>query len=137
MMDSDKGKLVYDRLRKKFVPLTPEERVRQSFVEYLIQEKNFPSGLMNNEVALTQNGIKRRCDTIVFDRAGRPDVIIEYKSPEVRITQDVFNQVYRYNLVLRARYIVVTNGMSNYCCRIDYVGRTVRFLPELPDYAHL
>lgn len=126
--------LVFDRLRKRFVALTPEEWVRQHFVEYLIQEKQFPSALMGNEVSLTQNGIKRRCDTLVADRQGKPLVIVEYKAPEIEITQQVFDQIVRYNMVLRARYLMVSNGMTHYCCRIDYDNNTYAFLTDIPRY---
>lgn len=126
--------LVFDRLRKRFVALTPEEWVRLHFVEYLIQEKQFPSALMGNEVSLTQNGIKRRCDTLVADRQGKPLVIVEYKAPEIEITQQVFDQIVRYNMVLRARYLMVSNGMTHYCCHIDYDNNTYAFLTDIPRY---
>lgn len=128
---------IFDRLRKKFVALTPEENVRQHFVEYLIKERAFPAGLMNNEIAIVQNGIKRRCDTVVFDRTGEPLMIVEYKAPHVKITQEVFNQIYRYNLVLKVKYLVVTNGMVNYCCKVDYKNRRCHFLPNIPLYNSL
>lgn len=128
---------IFDRLRKKFVALTPEENVRQHFVEYLIKERAFPAGLMNNEIAIVQNGIKRRCDTVVFDRTGEPLMIVEYKAPHVKITQEVFNQIYRYNLVLKVKYLVVTNGMVNYCCIVDYENRRCHFLPNIPLYDSL
>lgn len=128
---------IFDRLRKKFVALTPEENVRQHFVEYLIKERAFPAGLMNNEIAIVQNGIKRRCDTVVFDRTGEPLMIVEYKAPHVKITQEVFNQIYRYNLVLKVKYLVVTNGMVNYCCKVDYENRCCHFLPNIPLYDSL
>lgn len=129
--------LVFDRLRKRFVALTPEEWVRQHFVEYLIQEKQFPSALMGNEVSLTQNGIKRRCDTLVADRQGKPLVIVEYKAPKIEITQQVFDQIVRYNMVLRARYLMVSNGMTHYCCRIDYDNNTYAFLTDIPRYEEI
>lgn len=128
---------VFDRLRKRYVTLTPEEWVRQHFVEYLIEEKQFPAALMANEVSLTQNGIKRRCDTLVADREGQPLVIIEYKAPEIEITQQVFDQIVRYNMVLRARYLMVSNGMVHYCCQIDYDNNTYSFLSEIPSYGDL
>ena len=103
-------KLIFDNLRHKYVALTPEELVRQTFVHFLIEYKSFPSGLMGNEVSLTQNGIKRRCDTLVSDKCGNPLVIIEYKAPNVEITQKVFDQIVRYNYVLKAKYLIVTNG---------------------------
>ncbi|MBR5728484.1 MAG: type I restriction enzyme HsdR N-terminal domain-containing protein [Muribaculaceae bacterium] len=128
---------VFDRLRKRYVALTPEEWVRQHFVEYLIEAKQFPAALMANEVSLTQNGIKRRCDTLVADREGKPLVIVEYKAPEIEITQQVFDQIVRYNMVFRARYLMVSNGMAHYCCQIDYENNTYSFLSEIPCYDEL
>lgn len=131
------GVVVFDILRKKNVALTPEEWVRQHFVHYLINAKQFPRELMANEVSLVQNGIKRRCDSLVADRTGQPLVIVEYKAPSVEITQSVFDQIVRYNMVLRARCLIVSNGMSHYCCIIDYDNNTYRFLPDIPSYEEL
>ena len=128
---------VFDRLRKRYVALTPEEWVRQHFVEFLIEAKHFPAALMANEVSLTQNGIKRRCDTLVANREGKPLVIVEYKAPEIEITQQVFDQIVRYNMVFRARYLMVSNGMAHYCCQIDYENNTYSFLSEIPCYDEL
>lgn len=128
---------IFDPLRKKYVALTPEEWVRQNFVAFLINYKNFPAGLMNNEVALIQNGIKRRCDSFVADRSGNPFVIVEYKAPEVEITQKVFDQIVRYNLVLKAKYLIVSNGLHHYCCLIDYINHNYSFLPDIPTYDQL
>lgn len=135
---NNRGALViFDRLRRRFVALTPEEWVRQHFVEFLISEKGFPMALMGNEVSLTQNGIKRRCDTLVADHTGAPLVIVEYKAQTVPITQAVFDQIVRYNMVMRARYLIVSNGMSHYCCRIDYDSKSYQFLPDIPRYQDL
>ena len=131
------NRLIFDRLRRRFVALTPEEWVRQNFVEHLIADCGFPAGLMSNEMSLTQNGISRRCDTLVADRYGRPMVIVEYKAPSVKITQAVFDQICRYNMVLRARYLIVSNGLSHYCCRIDYEAGSYSFLPSIPHYHDL
>jgi len=131
------GVVVFDILRKKNVALTPEEWVRQHFVHYLINAKQFPRELMANEVSLVQNGIKRRCDSLVADRTGQPLVIVEYKAPSVEITQSVFDQIVRYNMVLRARCLIVSNGMSHYCCIIDYDNNTYHFLPDIPSYEEL
>ena len=128
---------IWDRLRARWVALTPEEWVRQHFVEWLITEKRFPAALMGNEVSLTQNGIARRCDTIVGDRAGAPLVIVEYKAPTINITQKTFDQIVRYNMVLKARYLMVSNGMTHYCCEIDYEKNNYRFLEEIPCYQDL
>ena len=128
---------IWDRLRERWVALTPEEWVRQHFVEWLITDKGFPAALMGNEVSLTQNGISRRCDTVVGDRTGQPLVIVEYKAPNINITQKVFDQIVRYNMVLKARYLMVSNGLVHYCCQIDYEKNSYRFLEEIPRYESL
>ena len=128
------GLVVLDTLRKRWVALTPEEWVRQNFVRYLIEDREFPAALMNNEISLTQNGIKRRCDTLVADRQGLPLVIVEYKAPTIEISQKTFDQIVRYNMVLRAQYLIVTNGMRHYCCKIDYENNSYAFLQEIPPY---
>ena len=132
---SSQGHLVvWDQLRRRFVALTPEEEVRQCFVAFLISERRFPVARMGNEVSLVQNGIKRRCDTVVADDLGRPLVIVEYKAPSVTITQATFDQIVRYNMVLRAQVLIVSNGLRHYCCRIDYERNTYHFLPHIPSY---
>lgn len=129
------GKLkVFDFLRRKFVAFTPEEYVRQHFVEHLAETLHYPRGLMANEVALEINGLRRRCDTLVSDRGGRPFMVVEYKAPGVAITQEVFNQIARYNMVIGARYLVVSNGLRHYCCMIDVANGNYQFLPKIPDY---
>ena len=128
---------IWDRLRERWVALTPEEWVRQHFVEWLITDKDFPAALMGNELSLTQNGISRRCDTVVGDRTGQPLVIVEYKAPSINITQKVFDQIVRYNMVLKARYLMVSNGLVHYCCQIDYEKNSYRFLEEIPCYESL
>ena len=134
----DGGLKVFDALRNKYVRLTPEEWVRQNFVAYLVNHLGYPSGLMGNEISLTQNGIKRRCDTIVADSSGKPLIIIEYKAPDVEISQEVFNQICRYNSVLRAKYLVVTNGLNHFCCRIDYDSElNITFLKDIPLFKEL
>lgn len=117
--------------------LTPEEWVRQHFVHFLIEHKGYPAGLMANEIQIRLNGTKKRCDTVLYDRSLTPRMIVEYKAPDVEITQAVFDQITRYNMVLRVEYLVVTNGVRHYCCRIDYSVMTCRFLPDIPFYSDL
>ncbi len=131
------GLTIFDILRDKFVSLTPEEWVRQNFVAFLINHKQYPKALMGNEISLSQNGIKRRCDTLVADMEGNNLVIIEYKAPSIEITQKVFDQIVRYNLELRAKYLIVSNGMQHYCCKIDYENQSYIFLPDIPTYDSL
>lgn len=128
------GLTIYDTLRRRHVALTPEEWVRQHFTRFLIEERGFPAGLMANEVSLTQNGIQRRCDTLVADRQGNPLAIVEYKAPSVTVSQKTFDQIVRYNMVLKARYLLVSNGLTHYCCKIDYATGSYSFLPDIPSY---
>lgn len=131
---ADGGAEVYDPLRRRFVALTPEEYVRQQFAAWLVGELGYPASHVANEVSLRLNGTRRRCDTLVYDAQGEPLMIVEYKAPSVAICQEVFDQVVRYNMVLRARYLVVSNGLRHYCCAIDYDSGTYHFLPGIPDY---
>lgn len=135
--DEDNFISVYDILRKKFVALTPEEWVRQHFVHFLINEKKYPQSFMANEVAIRLNGTSRRCDTVVYDRHCKPLMIIEYKAADVCITQTVFDQIVRYNMVLKVKYLVVSNGKSHYICQIDYNTKKYAFLKDIPEYCNL
>lgn len=137
LQQTSHGLNIYDELRKKFVALTPEEWVRQHFVAYLIGHKGFASSLMANEIALTLNGTRRRCDTVAFDRQGHPLVIVEYKASNVIVSQAVFDQIVRYNMVLQAKYLIVSNGMTHYCCRIDYDNHKYEFIPDIPRWEDL
>ena len=125
---------IWDIIRRKYVALTPEEWVRQHFVHFLIEHKGYPVSLLANEVALTLNGTSRRCDTVLYDRTLSPRMIIEYKAPHIPITQKVFDQISRYNLVFRVDYLIVSNGLSHYCCRMDYASNSYQFLAEVPEY---
>lgn len=133
-----KGRLmVFDRLRKKHVALTPEEWVRQHFINYLITEKEYPQSLIANEMEVILNGQRKRCDSVVFNKEGNPIVIVEYKAPEVNITQKVFDQIARYNIVLRVQYLIVSNGLDHYCCKVDYTQQQIEYLETIPNYTNL
>ena len=135
---SDNGRnLIFDVLRGKYVALTPEEWVRQNFVQYLINYKNYSRSLMNNEIPLRLNSTSKRCDTVVFSNTAVPKMIIEYKAPEIKITQKVFNQITRYNMVLKVDYLVVSNGLNHYCCKMDYENQGYIFLEDIPDFSVL
>ncbi|MCM1369106.1 MAG: type I restriction enzyme HsdR N-terminal domain-containing protein [Candidatus Amulumruptor caecigallinarius] len=125
---------VFDPLRNKYVAFTPEENVRQHFTSWLARNFHYPPALMANEIGIDVNGTRKRCDTVVFGRDGHPLLIVEYKSPDVNVTQDVFDQIVRYNMELKARYLIVSNGLSHYCCRIDYERFSYHFIPRIPDY---
>lgn len=125
---------IYDACRNAYVKLTPEEWVRQHFVAYLCREMGYPTSIIGNEVSLQLNSLSRRADTVVYDAHGEPYIIIEYKAPHIEITQQVFDQIVRYNMVLHARYLAVSNGLKHYYCAIDYTTKTYKFIPHLPKY---
>jgi predicted type IV restriction endonuclease len=128
---------IFDPLRRKYVSLTPEEWVRQHFVHYLISEKGYPASLMANETMIRLNSLTKRCDTVVYDNSLRPVVICEFKKPDIEITQQVFDQVVRYNIVLKVKYLIVSNGMSHYCCKMNYEDMSFDYLQEIPEYGDL
>ena len=117
--------------------LTPEEWVRQHFVHYLMAYKGYPKGLLANEVELAVGEKKLRCDTLLYNKALQPQMIVEYKSPEIELTQRVFNQITAYNFLLHVDYLVVSNGRQHYCCRMDYEHQTYTFLQDIPAYGEL
>jgi hypothetical protein len=128
---------IFDPLRRKNVAFTPEEWVRQHFVNYLITSKAYPSERIANEVAIHVNGISKRCDTVIYDNYMEPLLIIEYKAPDVTITEDVFSQISRYNSVLKVPYLIVSNGLTHYCCNMDYVNMKCRFMKDIPAYTEI
>ena len=129
--------VIFDVLRRKYVNLTPEEWVGQHFVHYLIDCKGYPAALLANEVELLCGQKKLRCDSVLYDSNARPRMIVEYKAPTVAITQQTFNQIEVYNLLLKVDYLVVSNGMQHYCCKMDYERCSYAFLKDIPDYAVL
>ena len=129
--------VIFDPLRRKFVALTPEEWVRQHFTNLLTEVKGSPKGLLANEIQLNLNGTKKRCDTVLFDKNLQARMIVEYKAPHGEITQAVFDQITRYNMVLKVEYLIVSNGINHYCCRIDYTTMKYTFLPDIPAYGEL
>ncbi|MFB6273670.1 MAG: type I restriction enzyme HsdR N-terminal domain-containing protein [Salinibacter sp.] len=130
-------RIIYDPRRDQYVRLTPEEWVRQHFVQYLIQELDVPSGLVAIEASFQYHDQPRRADVIVHDRQGTPLLLVECKAPQVSIGQDAFDQCARYNIVLEAPYLVVTNGQIHYACAIDFEHQRYTFLDDLPPYDQL
>ncbi|MCM8568134.1 type I restriction enzyme HsdR N-terminal domain-containing protein [Gramella jeungdoensis] len=126
---------VFDDLRKKFVILTPEEWVRQHCVKFLQIEKKYPLSLINVEKQLKVAGLTKRYDVVVFEPNGNIQIIVECKAPSVKITQEVFDQIARYNLSLKADFLMVTNGMEHYFCQMDYENENYIFLRDIPDYS--
>ena len=130
-------KQIFDGFRRKWIILTPEEWVRQNFARYLTEVKHFPSSLVALERSLRINQHDFRTDVVLFSKSGNPLVVVECKAPEVKITQQVFDQIARYNLELRVSYLIVTNGLAHYCCRFDQDQQTYTFLQEIPDYTEI
>ncbi len=129
--------LIFDPLRRKYVALTPEEWVRQHFTHFLTDHKGYPKGLLANEIQLDLNGTKKRCDTVLFNKDLSARMIVEYKAPHIAITQAVFDQITRYNMILKVDYLIVSNGINHYCCKIDYQSMSYSFLPDIPSYTDL
>jgi hypothetical protein len=102
-----------------------------------VEHKGYPQGLLGNEVALKCGDKTLRCDSILYDKEAKPKMIIEYKAPTVSVTQRVFSQISAYNLLLHVDYLVVSNGLQHYCCKMDYDSKTYHFLQEIPDYTSL
>lgn len=134
VMEKDGKRLILDELRRKYVALTPEEWVRQHFVHFLMEHRNYPSGLLANEVELKIGDKRLRCDSILYNKEAHPQMIIEYKAPHITLTQKVFDQISAYNLLLHVDYLIVSNGLQHICCRMDYAKNTYRFLQEIPTY---
>ena len=128
---------IFDQIRKKYLFLTPEEWVRQSFLNYLINHKGYPLSLMENEASIKLNNMSRRCDTVVYNNRLEPLVIVEYKRPSVKIDQQVFDQIVRYNIVLKVDFLIVSNGLSHFCCKMNYKDQSYSFLEEIPEYSKL
>ncbi len=125
---------IFDGARKKFVVLTPEEWVRQHFVNFLIVDHRYPRSLFRIEGSLSYNTLQKRSDILVFDRGGKPWMLIECKSPAIKLSQRAFNQVAMYNMTVGAKYLAVTNGLVHYCCVAPKPGETSVFLDEFPSF---
>jgi len=134
LKNSQNKTLIFDKLRKKYVVLTPEEWVRQHFVHFLIDKKNYPETLIAIEKQLTINNLKKRTDILIFNTNGNPEIIIECKAPSVRISQETFDQIARYNIKLNAKFLIVTNGITHFYCQMDFNNKTYIFLKDFPSY---
>ncbi len=128
---------ILDVLRRRYVTLTPEEWVRQSFIHYLIEHLSYPRSLLANEVALRVGDKQLRADSVLYDMHLQPKMIIEYKAPNVPISQRVFEQIAAYNILLHVDYLVVSNGLNHYCCKMDYENKKYLYLDHIPRYEDL
>jgi hypothetical protein len=128
---------IFDVIRKKFVVLQPEEWVRQHVLQQLILDKKYPKSLINVEKQLLLNGLKKRYDVVVYNPDGSIKLLVECKASNIPITKSVFDQIARYNMDLKASYLMVTNGLQHYYCQMDYDGKKYRFLEDIPMYASI
>jgi hypothetical protein len=134
--NSENKVAIFDEIRKKFILLTPEEWVRQHTIQFLLNENQYPKSYINVEKLIKINDLSKRYDVVVFQPNGEIYLLIECKAPEVQITQQTFDQIARYNLVLKAKYLMVTNGLNHYFCQMDFENEKYVFLKELPEYSN-
>lgn len=132
--EEDGKQWIFDPIRKKYLVLLPEELVRQLLLQYLIEIKKFPAGRINVEKQLTVLSSKRRFDMVIYDKNANPKMLIECKAPNVKINQKTFEQIAKYNLSIQADYLLVTNGIETYCCKMDYQNKSYSFISEIPDF---
>jgi hypothetical protein len=135
--NSENKVAIFDEIRKKFIIITPEEWVRQHVVQFLLQDKKYPKSHINVEKILKINDLSKRYDVVVYNPDGSILILVECKAPEIKISQQTFDQIARYNLTLNAEYLMVTNGLNHYFCKMDYETEKYDFLTELPEYQSL
>ena len=131
---NDEKRFIFDEIRKKYIELTPEEWVRQNCVKFLIKEKNFKSQLISIEKKIILNKLTKRFDIIAHDNYGKPNLLVECKAPNIIINQKSFDQIIGYNKVIDAKYLMLTNGIIHYYCRINKIDSKIDFLKEIPNY---
>lgn len=128
---------IYDPIRRKYVALTPEERVRQHFIHFLVNYMRYPLHRLANEIEISLFRTSKRCDTVVYGDHSVPIAIIEYKAPHVKISEDTFNQIARYNILMKVKFLIVTNGLNHYVCQVDYDNQSISYLSAIPSYEEL
>ncbi len=130
----ESGKQIFDSIRKKYVKLTPEEWVRQHFINYLVHYKHYSASLISVEHGMQIPKGRFRSDILIYNNKAEVIMLVECKAACVKIKQNVFDQIVNYNIRYRATYLTVTNGMEHYCCRVDYENKSINYLKEIPDY---
>lgn len=134
-MRQNNGKAeIFDEVRKKYLKLSPEEWVRQNLIKYLINDKGIPPGLISIEKGLKVNTMNKRTDIVVYNKNAKPGMIVECKAASVKIDQKAFEQIAQYNMSLKVPLLLVSNGLSHYCCKIDFEKKSFSFLESIPDY---
>jgi predicted type IV restriction endonuclease len=130
--DKNGKKQIFDIIRKRFVSLTPEELVRQYFIDFLIGTMKYPAGLICIEKCVTVNKLRQRADILVYNRSGEPVMIVECKAPHIEIGNETIEQAARYNSSLGVKYLSITNGKTSYCVKLDLSGQNQQLLSEIP-----
>lgn len=128
---------IYDEFRRKYIKLTPEEWVRQNLLNYLVKERGFLATRIAVEKALTVNNLYKRADFLAYDSYKRPLLLAECKSYETELTNDVFSQLSSYNIHYKVEYLLVSNGLKHYCCRLDFKSGEIVFLKDIPYYKEI
>ena len=128
---------IFDSIRKQYVSLNPEEWVRQNFIRFLVEEKQYPEMLIAVEKSIKLNRMIRRPDIVIYDKTTKAKLIVECKAPSVKITQNTVDQIVRYNMTLKVDYLVVTNGLNHYCIQINYKENKYNFINEIPFFSEL
>ena len=126
---------IFDEIRKKFLVLTPEEWVRQHLVQYLIKEKGYPRSLIKLEGGLKLNALQKRTDIVVFNNSGQKVLMVECKAPSIKLTQLVFDQIARYNIIHQVPLLMVSNGLQHLACIINIQEKTYQFVEDLPHFS--
>jgi Type I restriction enzyme R protein N terminus (HSDR_N) len=125
---------VFDPVRKRWVVNTPEEWVRQHLIAFLHHERGVPLTLMGVEKKLIVHGMTRRTDIVVYGKNGQPKMICECKAPDIKINQGVMDQAAHYNITLKVPYLLITNGKTHHCAKIDHQAAAFEFLPDIPSF---
>ena len=130
----DEKRFIFDEIRKKYIELTAEEWVRQNCIKFLINKKNYKSQLIAVEKKIILNNLTKRFDIIAYDNNGEPNLLVECKAPNIAIRQETFDQILTYNRVINSKYLMITNGIIHYYCKIDNIDNKINFLKDIPNY---
>lgn len=135
--NSENKVAIFDEIRKKFIINTPEEWVRQHVIQFLLIDKNYPKSHINVEKLLKINDLNKRYDVVVYNPNGSILILIECKAPEIKISQSTFDQIAKYNMTLKAQYLMITNGLNHYFYKMNYTSEKFDFQDDLPEYQTL
>jgi hypothetical protein len=137
VIEKDGKKYILDIIRKKYLVLTPEEWVRQNLVLFLVNQKKYPKNLIRVEQKLDGKELFFRSDIVIYDRNGKPKMIIECKAEKVKISQETFEQISKYNFQFKVDFLMITNGVQFYICKMNYENQSYEFLKEIPEYSQI